>query len=65
MTFLDLSPRDAEDILDGGHLPGRSDLACVLELAAFMRATGEVEPAPPMRAELIYLLGVGGPPATN
>ena len=53
MTFLDLSRRDADDILDGGFLPGRSDLECVLELTAFMRASSEVEPAPPMRADLI------------
>jgi hypothetical protein len=53
MTFLDLSRRDAEDIIDGGLLPGRHDLDCVLELTAFMRATGEVEPPPPMRADLI------------
>jgi hypothetical protein len=57
VTFLDLSRRDAEEILDGGHLPGRRDLECVLELTAFMRASSEVEPPPPMRADLIGLLG--------
>lgn len=61
MTFLDLSRRDAQDIIDGGSLPGRSDLECVLELAAFMRASSEVEPAPPMSADLICLLDTGEP----
>jgi hypothetical protein len=62
MTFLDLSRRDAEDILDGGLLPGRADLACVLELTAFMRVSGEVEPAPPMSADLICQIDAGSPP---
>ena len=57
VTFLDLSRHDAEEILAGGSLPGRRDLACVLELTAFMRASSEAEPPPPMRADLIYLLG--------
>ncbi len=61
MTFLDLSRRDAEDIIDGGILPGRSDLECVLELTAFMRASSEVEPAPPMSADLIGLLDADEP----
>ena len=38
-------------------LPGRRDLECVLELTAFMRASREVEPPPPMRADLLGLLG--------
>lgn len=57
VSFLDLSRREAEEILDGGILPGRRDLESVLELTAFMRASGEVEPPPPMRADLIGLLG--------
>lgn len=56
MTFPDLSWRDAENIIDEGTLPGRADLACVIELTAFMRASGEVEPAPPMRADLLWLI---------
>jgi hypothetical protein len=56
MSFLDLTRRDAEDIIDVGILPGRDDLDCVLELTAFMRASREVEPAPPMRADLICLI---------
>lgn len=57
VTFLDLSRRDAEEILAGAIPPERSDLECVLELTAFMRASRDVEPAPPMRADLIGLLG--------
>lgn len=53
MTFRDLTRRDAEDIIDLGTLPGRADLDRVLELTAFMRASCEVEPAPPMRADLV------------
>lgn len=56
MTFLDLSQRDAEHIFDGAPPPARDDLGCVLELTAFMRATGEVEPAPPMSPDLIHLI---------
>lgn len=57
VTFLDLSRREAEEILTGGVIPGRRDLECVLELTAFMRASSEVEPPPPMRADLLGLLG--------
>jgi hypothetical protein len=49
-----LNRQDAEHIIAGGPLPGRADLLCMLELAAFMRASSEVEPAPPMRADLIW-----------
>jgi hypothetical protein len=56
MTFLDLSQRDVEDILAGGAVRGRADLDCVLELTAFMRASGEVEPPPPMRPDLVCQL---------
>lgn len=62
MTFLDLSRRDAHDIIERGWLPGRADLDGVVELAAFMRATGEVEPPPPMSADLIYQIDAGTPP---
>lgn len=54
MTFLDMTRREAEAIIDGRALPGRSDLEGVRRLAFFMRATGEVEPAPPMRADLVF-----------
>ncbi len=63
MTSLDLSTRDVDDIIDGGSVPGRTDLAGVVELTAFMRASREVEPAPPMRPELVQLIGVEPPPA--
>lgn len=52
MACTDLTWREAEDIIETGIVPGRSDLACVLELTAFMRASREVEPPPPMRADL-------------
>jgi len=63
MTSLDLSTRDVDDIIDGGAVSGRTDLAGVAELTAFMRASREVEPAPPMRADLVRLIGVQPPPA--
>lgn len=53
MAFQDLTRRDAEDIIDLGTLPGRADLDGVLALTAFMRASREVEPAPPMRPDLV------------
>jgi hypothetical protein len=64
MGFLGFSRRDAEHIIDGGLPPGRDDLDGVRRLAAFMRATSEVEPAPPMSAELCFQLA-GAPPATT
>ena len=62
MTFLDLSPRDAEDLVDGTAGTDRTDLTPVRELTWFMRATGEVEPAPPMSVDLIQLIEAGTPP---
>jgi hypothetical protein len=53
MTDLDLTTREAQDIIDGDPLHGRADLGEVVALAVFMRATGEVEPAPPMSPDLI------------
>jgi hypothetical protein len=61
VTFLDLSRRDAEDIIEGGLLSGRADLECVRELTAFMRASREVEPAPPMTVDLICQIDAGAP----
>ncbi|HEX6424395.1 MAG TPA: hypothetical protein VFZ79_13015 [Acidimicrobiales bacterium] len=63
MTSLDLSTRDVEDIIGGGFVRDRADLARVVELTAFMRASREVEPAPPMRPDLVRLIGVEPPPA--
>jgi hypothetical protein len=62
MTFLDLSSRDAEDLVDGRAGCDRVDLTPVRELTSFMRATGEVEPAPPMSVHLIQLIEAGTPP---
>lgn len=59
MTETNLSTREAEVIIDGGRLPGRADLDDVVELAAFMRASRDVEPPPPMRESLIWLLDAG------
>jgi hypothetical protein len=53
MARIDLTTVDAEDILAGLPLPGRADLGAVVELAAFLRASGEGEPAPPMSADLL------------
>ena len=62
MTFLDLSRRDAEELIDGIAGPVRTDLAPVRDLTSFMRASGEVEPAPPMSVDLIQLIEAGTPP---
>ena len=48
-----LTLRDAEDILGGEALPGRDDLSDVRELADFIWASGEAEPAPPMSDALL------------
>ena len=63
MSFVTLSPRDAEDIIDGGHVLGRDDLDDVCALATFLRASGAVEPAPPMSADLVRQIDLGTPPA--
>jgi hypothetical protein len=63
MGFLGFTRRDAEHIIDGGLPPGRADLDGVRRLAAFMRATSQVEPPPPMSTDL-YCQIVGVEPAT-
>jgi hypothetical protein len=63
MTFLDLTPCDAEDLIDGSPVPGRDDLACVRALVTFLRASGEAEPAPPMSEVLIRQIELGTPQA--
>jgi hypothetical protein len=63
MGFLGLTRREAEHLIDGGLPPGRHDLDGVRRLAAFMRATSEVEPPPPMSIDLFRQI-VGVPPAT-
>jgi hypothetical protein len=62
MADTHLTTRDAEVIIDGGRVPGRTDLDGVVALAAFMRASREVEPAPPMNAHLIWQIDVGSLP---
>lgn len=59
-----LSASEAEDIIEARAVRGRTDLGSVLELAAFMRASSEVEPPPPMRADLLELIA-GDPPQAN
>lgn len=63
MTFLAFTSRNAEDIIDGSPVPGRDDLDCVRALAAFLRASGEGEPPPPMSDDLIRQIDLGTPPA--
>jgi hypothetical protein len=53
MANLDLTTYDAEDILAGQDLPGRADLDGVIALTTFLRASGGLEPAPPMSAGLL------------
>jgi|RhiMethySRZTD1v2_1073278.scaffolds.fasta_scaffold60118_4 hypothetical protein len=62
MTFLDLTCRDAEDLIDGSPVPDRADLAPVRDLTVFMRVTREVEPAPPMSPALVLQIEAGTPP---
>ena len=62
MTSLDLTDRDAEDLIDGSPVPDRVDLAPVRDLTVFMRATSKVEPAPPMSPTLILQIEAGTPP---
>jgi hypothetical protein len=63
MAFLALTPGDVEDLIDGSPVPGRDDLDCVRALTAFLRASGEAEPAPPMSSDLVCQIDVGTPPA--
>jgi hypothetical protein len=53
MTYLDLTRREAEDIVSGERIPGRADLCDVIELTTFLRASRDSEPAPPMRPDLV------------
>jgi hypothetical protein len=63
MTFLDLG-REVRDLLDGSCPPALDDLDLAHELA-FMRATREVEPPPPMSVDLICRLGAGAQSRVN
>ena len=63
MTFLDLR-RDERDLLDGSCTPALDDLDLAHELA-FMRATREVEPPPPMSVDLICRLDAAAPSRVN
>ncbi len=63
MSFIVLTARDAEDIIDGSPVPGRDDLDDVRAVAELLRASREVEPAPPMRANLVRQIDLGTPPA--
>ncbi|HKE74475.1 MAG TPA: hypothetical protein VKB57_12720 [Acidimicrobiales bacterium] len=53
MAWIELTTVDADDILAGQPLPGRADLGAVVEIAAFLRASGAGEPAPPMSTGLL------------
>jgi hypothetical protein len=64
MGLFGFTRRDAEHIIDGGLLPGRDDLDGVRRLAAFMWATSQVEPPPPMSVDLFCQIA-GVPPATT
>jgi hypothetical protein len=63
MTLFDLTARDAEDLIDGSPVPGRDDLYSVRALTAFLRASREAEPAPPMSEDLVRQIDLGTPPA--
>jgi len=63
MSFLVLTARDAEHIIDGSPVPGRDDLDDVRAVAELLRVSREVEPAPPMRANLARQIDLGTPPA--
>jgi hypothetical protein len=53
MTDIALTRRDAEAIIGGDTPPGFAELAVLL---AYLRASREAEPAPPMSAELLEQL---------
>lgn len=59
MALLDLTCGESDDILDGGPPTGQDDADLVHEIA-FMRATRDAEPAPPMRVDLVCLIGGDG-----
>jgi hypothetical protein len=61
MPSTDLTLTDAQLLIDGRPVPGRDDLEDVRQLAEFMRATGEVEPPPPMGCDLRRRIGAGPP----
>jgi hypothetical protein len=64
MGFFGFTRRDAQHLIDGGLPPGRDDLDGVRRLAAFMWATSQVEPPPPMSVDLCCQIA-GVPPATT
>jgi hypothetical protein len=63
MAFPTLTWRNAQDIIDGTDVPGRDDLGWLYAVAAWLRASGENEPPPPMSADLVRQIELGTPPA--
>jgi hypothetical protein len=59
MTDLRLSAHEVEEVLAGRQPPGRADLAPLAEIVAVLHASSEVEPAPPMSADLVEQIEVG------
>jgi hypothetical protein len=56
MANIDLSTRETEAILDGVVVPERADLVEVAAVTAFIRASRDIEPPPPMSADLLLRL---------
>jgi hypothetical protein len=59
MAFLDLTRRVSECIIERVPASKREDVDLVHELA-FMRAACDAVPAPPMRGDLLDLIGADG-----
>jgi hypothetical protein len=53
MGEMGLDEREVEELLAGRRPAGRPELAALAELTALLHASRELEPAPPMSAELI------------
>jgi hypothetical protein len=58
----DLSDRDVEDILGGVQPAGRDDLAPIVDLTTWLRASREIEPPPAMGEHLFWQIELGRPP---
>jgi hypothetical protein len=63
MTLSALTSTDAQDIIDGSAVPDRDDLEWLYAVAAYLRASAENVPPPPMSADLVRQIVLGTPPA--
>jgi hypothetical protein len=57
--MADFTEREVDEVFRGVRPDGREDLAPVVDLASWLHASRELEPAPPMNDQLFWQIGDG------